>query len=295
MAPRSLSRSGCWTCRIRHKKCDEISPECLECESRTITCHGYGRRPHWMDDPALLSAEKQRIKRIVNHNFRQSKRVHRNRTTAPGDHPEARMDSHDLGATLQRKARIDHQDANECRALVFREAELTMYYLDCIFPILFPYWQWDNKDGGRGWLFWLLTQNEPLRQAALSLAALHQRSVSSSSATADQAELLEYHTSALSGLRKALCDTDEISLTADPDQMIHLLACGCSLVSFEVRYDESLISARDTDTSGCRYVKEDLTSGKLISKHSHPLLVESHPMMLHPFQTSTRIPADGRH
>lgn len=103
MAPRSLSRSGCWTCRIRHKKCDEVSPKCLECESRAITCHGYGRRPPWMNDPVLLSAEKQRIKRIVNHNFRRSQRVRRNRTTAPGDHSEARTDSQDIGAALQGK------------------------------------------------------------------------------------------------------------------------------------------------------------------------------------------------
>jgi hypothetical protein len=57
---------------------------------------------------------------------------------------------------------------------VYREAELTMYYLDRIFPILFPYCQWDPVDGGRGWLFWLLSQDVPLRQAALSLAALYQ-------------------------------------------------------------------------------------------------------------------------
>ncbi|KAK7577945.1 hypothetical protein V3481_016477 [Fusarium oxysporum f. sp. vasinfectum] len=38
------SRSGCWTCRRRHQKCDETRPECLNCRIRGATCGGYDIR-----------------------------------------------------------------------------------------------------------------------------------------------------------------------------------------------------------------------------------------------------------
>jgi hypothetical protein len=53
-----------------------------------------------------------------------------------------------------------------------------------------------------------------------------------------------YHTSALSGLRQALCITGERNFTDDPDEFIKLLACGCSLISFEVTLRSSDSSRR---------------------------------------------------
>lgn len=49
MAGGSRSRLGCWTCRLRRKKCDERRPSCASCEGLGIDCHGYGQRPEWMD------------------------------------------------------------------------------------------------------------------------------------------------------------------------------------------------------------------------------------------------------
>lgn len=43
------SNGGCWTCRVRRKKCDEVHPACLTCTSLHIPCHGYGPKPAWMD------------------------------------------------------------------------------------------------------------------------------------------------------------------------------------------------------------------------------------------------------
>ncbi|PYI07171.1 hypothetical protein BO78DRAFT_444405 [Aspergillus sclerotiicarbonarius CBS 121057] len=36
------SRSGCWTCRRRHQKCDERKPACWNCRLRGVECGGYG-------------------------------------------------------------------------------------------------------------------------------------------------------------------------------------------------------------------------------------------------------------
>ncbi|EPE27497.1 Zn2/Cys6 DNA-binding protein [Glarea lozoyensis ATCC 20868] len=44
----SRTKSGCYTCRIRKKKCDEEKPCCLNCRSREIHCDGYGEKPQWM-------------------------------------------------------------------------------------------------------------------------------------------------------------------------------------------------------------------------------------------------------
>lgn len=42
------SRKGCWTCRDRHKKCDEEKPECFRCQKAGRTCGGYGQRLTWL-------------------------------------------------------------------------------------------------------------------------------------------------------------------------------------------------------------------------------------------------------
>jgi hypothetical protein len=55
------SKHGCWTCRLRKKKCDEERPCCNTCKSLTITCHGYGPRPSWMSNPEEREAMKVEI------------------------------------------------------------------------------------------------------------------------------------------------------------------------------------------------------------------------------------------
>ncbi|KAG0646244.1 Pestheic acid cluster transcriptional regulator 3 [Hyphodiscus hymeniophilus] len=42
------SKQGCWTCRLRRKKCDERPHTCSTCESLTIPCYGYGSKPDWV-------------------------------------------------------------------------------------------------------------------------------------------------------------------------------------------------------------------------------------------------------
>jgi hypothetical protein len=42
------TRTGCYTCRLRKKKCDEQKPFCQTCRSREILCYGYDAKPEWM-------------------------------------------------------------------------------------------------------------------------------------------------------------------------------------------------------------------------------------------------------
>lgn len=49
MSRAQRSKTGCWTCRLRRKKCNEGGLPCVNCESRGILCHGYGPKPPWKD------------------------------------------------------------------------------------------------------------------------------------------------------------------------------------------------------------------------------------------------------
>jgi hypothetical protein len=75
LAGRSLH--GCWTCRLRRKKCDEHRPSCSACTSLELNCHGYGPRPEWMDRGVLEREQALRVRYIVSQNKfkRQKKRL----------------------------------------------------------------------------------------------------------------------------------------------------------------------------------------------------------------------------
>ncbi|KAI5922086.1 fungal-specific transcription factor domain-containing protein [Camillea tinctor] len=43
------SSHGCWTCRLRRKKCDEQKPVCAICAALEITCYYDKEKPEWLD------------------------------------------------------------------------------------------------------------------------------------------------------------------------------------------------------------------------------------------------------
>lgn len=45
------TRTGCKTCKIRRKKCDEKKPSCLRCLKDKFQCDGYEAPKAWMFDP----------------------------------------------------------------------------------------------------------------------------------------------------------------------------------------------------------------------------------------------------
>src|SRR3569623_2031516 len=81
------SSNGCWTCRLRRKKCDEKHPICDVCSSLLITCHFQTERPGWMDGGAKQEKMADRLKREI------KQQAHRRRTGALS------MSHHDPPAT----------------------------------------------------------------------------------------------------------------------------------------------------------------------------------------------------
>ena len=81
MQPRT---QGCWTCRVRHVKCDLNRPLCKECDDRHVQCHGYGERPAWMDGAVEEAKERSSIKQAVKKNFRRVRRLQNRASRSKG-------------------------------------------------------------------------------------------------------------------------------------------------------------------------------------------------------------------
>ncbi|KAI1047335.1 hypothetical protein LB505_012683 [Fusarium chuoi] len=50
MRKKSKTFTGCWTCRARRVKCDEVQPVCNRCTKARRICEGYGVRLTWTSD-----------------------------------------------------------------------------------------------------------------------------------------------------------------------------------------------------------------------------------------------------
>lgn len=98
MSGKVRSNAGCWTCRLRRKKCDERHPECEACRTLEITCHYGDEKPAWMDGGARQKAMADSIKAQVRRQAGQRRdrkymellevgtsRVHIGRTDAADD------------------------------------------------------------------------------------------------------------------------------------------------------------------------------------------------------------------
>lgn len=68
MASNRKRSNGCWTCRIRRKRCDEVQPACRTCKSLHIDCVYSERRPDWMDGGEKRKERMAIIKMQVKEN-----------------------------------------------------------------------------------------------------------------------------------------------------------------------------------------------------------------------------------
>ncbi|KAH7207725.1 fungal-specific transcription factor domain-containing protein [Fusarium oxysporum] len=243
----------CWTCKIRHVKCDGAPTACLQCTSREIQCHGYGPMPLWLDGGPNERQEKQRIKLAVKKNFRQKKSLQARQLR---DHSQ----NLSQGRSLLTVAREDIQlsDASQTNGdpratpspiltprslqnrvlsgqsfaepLHYDEASLLMHYLDHVFPYQYPFF--DKARLSRGWLLWLLSKNGPLYRASMGLAALHQRSLLGE--TNNHHLELEFHTKAVRQLQDFLSSININELRPENETLVEIITCGIALISFEV-------------------------------------------------------------
>lgn len=200
-------KQGCWTCKLRKKKCDEAKPKCLACQTLSVTCYGYGPKPDWMGHTDKESAILDDIKASIRLVPRRKPKGQSTQTATParlapksttasdessqqigqanGISPQT-SSSNDRGESPDETAEQlsslqiqDHSPSHEERAdlviypIIPQDSALLMQYLDHTFPLQFPMYNPRFPDGGRGWLLTLLLHTAPLYHAALALGAYH--------------------------------------------------------------------------------------------------------------------------
>lgn len=87
----SRSINGCWTCRLRRKKCDEQRPSCAICLSHNLPCDGYSEKPADMDGGIREAAYVAKLKEAVHQSMSRRKRRHsrkRQGMTSPTHTPQ---------------------------------------------------------------------------------------------------------------------------------------------------------------------------------------------------------------
>lgn len=72
---RTRSATGCWTCRVRRKKCDETPGACNSCASLQLRCGGYGARPIWMDGGLREKQKAEELKMKIRRRRRLSEHL----------------------------------------------------------------------------------------------------------------------------------------------------------------------------------------------------------------------------
>lgn len=261
------SAHGCWTCRLRKKKCDEQQPSCARCTSVDVECH-YGQRPEWITNPIRKKEELDRIKVKVSASAKRKRAAFRARSQAAPERPVQKwtfphVDSEDVNNntiflppspnTVQNPSpsngatpkSIHEAHANDnLPALVSdgNETNLMMHYLDHVFFIQFRFYTPSVSSGGRGWLLSLLRHTKPLYHAALSISAFHQQSLLSNIEKNPETEhgylreLDRHHTLTLEELQLFILTHQEVdrSASGNSGRNVQILACMVELISFEV-------------------------------------------------------------
>ncbi|KAL2137278.1 hypothetical protein VTI74DRAFT_5009 [Chaetomium olivicolor] len=65
MATKTRNSGGCWTCRVRRKRCDQERPLCQACLALEIDCLYSDDKPEWMDGAERQKQKAEWLKREV--------------------------------------------------------------------------------------------------------------------------------------------------------------------------------------------------------------------------------------
>jgi hypothetical protein len=203
MPPKKTAENqGCWTCKLRRKRCNEGHPKCHDCESLEIDCK-YGAKPSWMDGADRQKQKATMLKEEIKRKAAQKReKAHvSNRATDQtagrgfdiisdvtfaGDVLNVRSTASDLTGQqrddLQRARTLvaslpwghQHDDRSETLDQASAsEMNFIMKYLDFFFPAIFPYYQPHVFDSGRTWLLTTLRKSKIAYHAVLGLACYY--------------------------------------------------------------------------------------------------------------------------
>ncbi|KAI0423394.1 fungal-specific transcription factor domain-containing protein [Xylaria sp. FL1042] len=191
------SSNGCWTCRLRRKKCDEQHPVCDGCGALNLTCYYGHERPAWMDGGVRQEEMAELLRRKVKERGHRRLGNHSRsglagtatadaRTTQP-----QRMPALPAFATLNTRSTVNGQGIEPCPealdVISQRRANckfaptgpysstigqsddsiLIMFYIEHVLPFLFPFYEPPLLQGGRAWILKMMMTSPVVRQATL--------------------------------------------------------------------------------------------------------------------------------
>ncbi|KAI9727716.1 MAG: hypothetical protein M1828_005944 [Chrysothrix sp. TS-e1954] len=204
--------TGCWTCKVRRKKCDGVATICNACIALRITCYYDQAKPSWMDGGARQEEMAQFFKNKVKEN---AHRRRAERSVAASSYPVSPSPteaSASNGEWLVLPSRPPHNsDPSSSNRPIHGQAVADMtnihtrspsanpapstgrkdecvfhantslespplgradtiritFYLEHLFPFLFPFHQPSVLQGGKAWILELLLKSPVLRQATL--------------------------------------------------------------------------------------------------------------------------------
>lgn len=191
--------NGCWTCRLRRKKCDERYPICNVCAGLDISCHRSQHKPEWMDGGIRqeeMAAELKREVKARTHRRRGEREVEIQVNSATIENgvagnpppeaaqnplhsaPEFRItEPETLGNATEQSAEAPLQSRFGCplirqklgQSLELERSDtfLLMFYLDHLVLFLFPFYNPPLLQGGRAWMLELMVTSPVVRQAVL--------------------------------------------------------------------------------------------------------------------------------
>lgn len=200
---------GCWTCRLRRKKCDKTRPKCLCCQNLNITCHAGARKPDWLisekQKKLMLKKIKEAIK-LSSQIRRESQRTRLFKAQSLDDFtsaqhvvsPQAEVFSSEAEVVPARRTfltprtfsveasnghsqssaslDLDNSSADsalerQCHQNSNFDRDFLIKYLDHVFPLLFPFYRPAIFETGRGWILSLFEQSIIARHSILSLTS----------------------------------------------------------------------------------------------------------------------------
>lgn len=196
------STKGCWTCRLRRKKCDERHPVCQLCHTLAIPCYGYGEKPDWMDGGDVEKSKIQSLKQTVRYTSRQRDRAKAQQqrskkeaissssqnSEALSAMPNASDDAVNSDSQkedsppepslslLQKNVTI-HDSTNPMLFtgdLSLSDTRLLMHFVDYVYPMQLPISQTSVIGNDRNWILPIIMHIKPFYHSVLGLAALHQ-------------------------------------------------------------------------------------------------------------------------
>lgn len=255
------SFNGCWTCRLRRKKCDEKRPVCDICSSLMITCHFSAEKPEWMDGGAQQDGMSEILKIEVKENARRRRSVplskggervppsttmNENYITPPTKTPRAlasptcdlpadgtqtcpqslaNVRRRDLDCTLMGKG------TRKSLTIGRSDAFLVMFYLESLFPFLFPFYRPPLLQGGRTWILEMMISSPVVQQALLCQSSYF---LSLAQGMPDWETVLEQTRDAFEVLRLSLQVISDARITEHLHGTVRILASVMQVQRFEV-------------------------------------------------------------